>query len=72
MQEARETENTDKRKELYGRFQEVLADDPAYTFIAYVDAIYAGSDNITGITEDTVLGHHGVGIFHNIEKWEIK
>lgn len=72
LQEARETENTDKRKELYGRFQEVLADDPAYTFIAYVDAIYAGSDNITGITEDTVLGHHGVGIFHNIEKWEIK
>ncbi|MDD6190222.1 MAG: ABC transporter substrate-binding protein, partial [Firmicutes bacterium] len=72
LQEARETEDTEKRKELYGRFQEVLADDPAYTFIAYADAIYVGSDNITGITEDTVLGHHGVGIFHNIEKWEIK
>lgn len=72
LQEARETEDNDKRKELYSSFQEVLAADPAYTFIAYVDAIYAGSDNITGITEDTVLGHHGVGIFHNIDEWEIK
>lgn len=42
-----------------------------YTFIAYIDAIYAGKDNITGITEDTVLGHHGVGIFHNIYEWDL-
>ena len=55
----------------YGSYEE-LAADPAYTFIAYVDAIYARSDSIKGITKDTVLGHHGVGIFWNINKWEIK
>ena len=45
--------------------------DKPYTFIAYIDAIYVGKDNITGITEDTVLGHHGVGIFHNIYEWDL-
>lgn len=69
---ARQTDDTDERADLYSRFQEVLADDPAYTFIAYVDAVYAGTSNISGITEDTVLGHHGVGIFWNIHEWEIE
>lgn len=72
LQKARESEDKAERKKLYAQFQEELAADPAYTFIAYVDAIYAGSDSIKGITKDTVLGHHGVGIFWNINKWEIK
>ena len=42
-----------------------------YTFIAYVDADYAMKANIYGITEDTVLGHHGVGVFWNIAQWSI-
>lgn len=71
LQEARETEDNSKRIELYKGFQQELAADPAYTFIAYVDAIYVANSNISGITEDTVLGHHGVGIFHNIDEWEI-
>lgn len=71
LAEARELENPDERKPLYAEFQKELADDPAYTFIAYIDAIYAGASNISGITEDTVLGHHGVGIFWNIHQWEI-
>lgn len=72
LQQARETDDTETRKELYSSFQQELADDPAYTFIAYIDAIYVGKVNITGITPETVLGHHGVGIFHNIYEWEIK
>ncbi len=72
LQQARELQNTEDRKPLYDEFQQELAKDPAYTFIAYIDAIYVGTANITGITEDTVLGHHGVGIFHNIHEWEIK
>lgn len=71
LTEARKLEDPDERKPLYAAFQEELAEDPAYTFIAYIDAIYAGTSNITGITEDTVLGHHGVGIFWNIHEWEI-
>ena len=68
---ARQTDDESAREAMYAQFQEELGHDPAYTFIAYVDAIYAGASNISGITEDTVLGHHGVGIFWNIHEWEI-
>lgn len=72
LRQAREKEAKEDRLPLYKAFQEELSKDPAYTFIAYIDAIYAGKANITGITEDTLLGHHGVGIFWNIYDWDIK
>lgn len=72
LQEARHTTDPEKRKELYDRFQQVLTEKMPYTFIAYVDAAYAVNKKISGITEDTVLGHHGVGIFWNIAEWEIE
>lgn len=34
---------------------------------AIIDAVLLGQ----GISENTVLGHHGVGIFWNIQDWEI-
>jgi peptide/nickel transport system substrate-binding protein len=71
MQQARQLENGDARTQLYLDAQEVMADDPAYSYIAYIDAIYAGASNISGMSEDKVLGHHGVGIFWNIYEWEI-
>ncbi len=71
LTEARQTDDDASRKALYAQFQEELGQDPAYTFIAYIDAIYAGASNIEGVTEDTVLGHHGVGIFWNIHEWTI-
>ena len=71
LQQARQLENGAERTDLYKQFQEELAADPAYTFIAYIDAIYAGNSNITGMSEDQILGHHGVGIFWNIYEWEI-
>ena len=52
-------------------FQEELAKDPAYAFICYIDANYVADSDIQGISENTVLGHHGVGIFWNIQDWEI-
>ncbi len=69
---ARKESDVDKRKALYADFQQELIDDPAYTFIAYVDANYVANDNIKGITPETILGHHGVGIFYNIEDWTIE
>ena len=72
LQQARQTSDVSKRTQLYKQFQTELAADPAYTFIAYIDAIYAGDSNITGITEDLLLGHHGVGIFWNIYEWDIE
>jgi peptide/nickel transport system substrate-binding protein len=72
LQQARQLENGGERTELYKDFQAELAEDPAYTFIAYLDEFYAGASNIKGMVEDQVLGHHGVGIFWNIYEWEIK
>ena len=71
LQQARQLENGAERTELYKEFQTELAADPAYTFIAYIDEFYAGASNITGMVEDQILGHHGVGIFWNIYEWEI-
>ena len=71
LQKARETDDNTERLSLYREFQDELAKDLPYTFIAYVDAIYVGRSNVHGITADTVLGHHGVGIFWNIADWTI-
>ena len=68
---ARHTEDAAEREKLYLEFQDKLTAHLPYTFIAYVDADYAMKANIHGITEDTVLGHHGVGIFWNIAQWRI-
>lgn len=72
LTEARQTSDETKRAEAYAKFQTALADTPAYTFFCYIDAIYAADSSIQGISEDTVLGHHGVGIFWNICDWTIE
>ena len=68
---ARQSSDPEVRKEYYARFQEELAKDPAYAFICYIDANYVADSSIQGIAKDTVLGHHGVGIFWNIQEWSI-
>lgn len=72
LTEARETDDPEARAEAYDKFQEALADDPAYAFICYIDANYVADANISGISADTVMGHHGVGIFWNVEDWTIE
>ena len=72
LAEARSTSDDKERKELYKQFQEEIAKDLPYTFIAYVDANYVLKDGIKGITKDTILGHHGVGVFWNIADWTIE
>ena len=69
LTKARQTNDTKERAAWYAKFQEELANTPAYTFFCYLDAIYAASVKIHGIDPDTVLGHHGVGIFWNICDW---
>ena len=68
---ARQSDDPGVRGEYYGKFQEELAKDPAYAFLCYIDANYVTNSNIQGIAADTVLGHHGVGIFWNIHQWTI-
>lgn len=70
--EARQTDDPDERAEAYRGFQEALVDDPAFAFICYVDADYVAVSNLRGISADTVMGHHGVGIFWNVEEWTLE
>ena len=69
---ARSTFDTDERAKAYADFQVALANDPAYTFFCYIDADYVVDARVKGITPDTVLGHHGVGIFWNVAEWTIE
>lgn len=71
LTQARESADPQVRAEAYDRFQEELAKDPAYAFICYIDANYVAKASIHGISPDTVMGHHGVGIFWNIVDWTI-
>ena len=43
-----------------------MAKAPAYPFFAYIDAMFIADTDIKGIAANTVLGHHGVGIFWNV------
>mgnify|MGYP000149832849 CR=1 FL=1 len=72
LTQARQTSDENERKEAYAKFQAALAEDPAYTFFCYCDVDYVTNKKIQGITKDTVLGHHGVGIFWNVEDWTIE
>lgn len=69
LTQARQSDDPAMRAEAYGHFQEELAKDPAYTFICYIDANYVADAAIQGISSDTVMGHHGVGIFWNVAEW---
>ena len=72
LKAARETDDEDERMEYYAMFQKELAEHPAYTFFCYIDAMYAAYNSIKGIDQNTVLGHHGVGIFWNVCDWTIE
>ena len=71
LTKARESSDEATRREYYGLFQEELSNDPAYAFICYIDANYVYSSRLHGIAADTVMGHHGVGIFWNVCSWTL-
>jgi len=71
LTQARQTSDPAARAEAYKQFQIALAEAPAYTFFTYIDAIYVADTRISGIASDTVLGHHGVGIFWNVCQWTL-
>ena len=72
LTKARQSDDPAVRKAYYADFQQALAADPAYAFICYIDANYVAVDGLQGIAADTVLGHHGVGIFWNVQEWTIE
>ena len=72
LTEARQSDDPAVRKAAYAGFQTALAENPAFAFICYVDADYVASSALRGIAPDTVLGHHGVGIFWNVTQWTLE
>ena len=69
---ARQSSDTRVRAKAYAQFQKELAKDPAFAFLCYVDAAYVSKSGVKGIAKDTVMGHHGVGIFWNVTEWTIE
>ena len=69
---ARQTNDDAERAEYYKEFQMAMAEAPAYTFFAYIDAMFVADNRIKGIDPNTVLGHHGVGIFWNVTEWTVE
>ena len=72
LTQARQSADPAVRAAAYSRFQQELAKDPPYAFICYVDADYVAGSSLRGISETTVMGHHGVGIFWNVTDWTIE
>lgn len=72
LTQARRTQDFQKRAELYAGFQRELANDPAFAFICYIDADYVADERLKGIDADTLMGHHGVGIFWNVTEWTLE
>lgn len=68
LTKARETSDRQLRTQLYGDFQQELAEDPAFNFLAYLDVAVVTSKKISGLKART-LGHHGAGYTWNIEEW---
>ncbi len=71
LKKARQTNDPTERAEYYKQFQIAMASAPAYTYLCYIDAMFIADSNIQGIDPQTVLGHHGVGIFWNVTQWTI-
>ena len=69
LTEARQSDDPEVRAAAYDKFQVELANDPAYAFICYIDANYVADAAVSGIDAETVMGHHGVGIFWNVAEW---
>ena len=69
---ARQTSDKEQRQKYYSEFQKAMVKDPAYTFLCYVDVDYVSNAPVKGISEDTILGHHGVGIFWNVKDWSFE
>ena len=60
------------RQANYAEFLAAMTDQMPYTFLAYVHADYAVRKGVSGLTANTVLGHHGVGVFWNVADWTLE
>lgn len=72
LEAARSSYDPAVRKQKYNDFQQAWAKNPAYIMIAYLEGNYVANKKVTGLSTDRILGHHAVGVFWNIEDWDIQ
>lgn len=71
LRQGRYEEDAQKRKEIYGRFEEVYAKVPAHLLFVYLDACYVAINGVRGLNTSRIMGHHARGVMWNIEEWTI-
>ena len=78
LEQGRTTSDKNQRKEIYGKFQKIIADDQPTPQIVFSNYVYALSDKISGAAPRN--GPHGGGnegsingeIWWNAEDWDLK
>jgi peptide/nickel transport system substrate-binding protein len=65
LEEGRRTFDQDRRKQIYDRFQEILAEEQPYTFLYVPDALPAVSSRVRGIEPAPA------GISYNFIRWYV-
>jgi peptide/nickel transport system substrate-binding protein len=74
LEKGRATMDKQKRREIYGKLQEILAEEQPMVFIAFMDHTYLCSKRIKGIKIQPE-GHSGYlteGIWWNLEEWSLE
>ncbi|GAA3728402.1 peptide/nickel transport system substrate-binding protein [Spinactinospora alkalitolerans] len=71
LEEGRGSSDADTRSAAYAEFQQALAEDPPYVWVAYLEAVNAVPADLEGPRERT-LAHHGYGFFYNAEEWSYR
>ncbi|GAA4889945.1 ABC transporter substrate-binding protein [Streptomyces coeruleoprunus] len=74
LEDGRRTADPAKRKASYDTVQRRLAQNPAYTFLTYVDHVYVLNDDWNGPSTLTEPHDHGLGFgpWWNVEDWTPK
>jgi peptide/nickel transport system substrate-binding protein len=71
LEAGRHAKDEAERKQIYGEFEKVYAENPGVLLVAYLDGNYVGTSAVDGLDTTRVLGHHAVGVMWNIEDWTI-
>ena len=72
LESARHETDANKRKELYGEFEEAFSQEPGSILICYLDAFHVSDAGIKGIDTNRLLDHHARGILWNVEEWTLE
>lgn len=71
LAEGRHTQDENKRREIYQKFEAAYSENPGIVLVAFLDGCYVSIAGLDGLDTTRVLGHHAVGVMWNIEEWTL-